>query len=701
MKRAVSFVILLLTVCPCVVSQVWTLEGPSSRHSHSAVYDPTSAQMIIFGGQQTTTNLDLNDTWLGVTSTTQNESFTQMFPTGTAPQGRFGHVATYDSISNRMTLFGGGLGNPGPCANDVWILDGANGKNGAPVWIAESPAGNLPAARLYAGGAYDPNSNSLIVFGGSNCASGYFNDVWVLSSANGNNGTPTWTQLATVGIAPAPRESASVIYDPVNNSLTLYGGDAGGAPFGDAWVLSNANGNGGTPTWTQLSPSGTAPLNRTGQSAVYDSVNNRMIIFGGANKSQTLVDSWVLTAANGNGVPSWVQLKPTGTSPSVSYHSAVYSQTLNQMFIFAGSSSTNKLQTNSHAFTLMNANGLKTPVKWTLGGPAVRYGQSAFYDNVTGNLFVWGGQHSKSNLDFNDYWQASGVIGSSNLNWKLLATKNGTPTPRFGHTGLYDSSSNRLMIFGGSATTAGTCQNDYHVLQHANNQGGSPSWIAITAAGTAPSPRALQASAYDPSTNTIMLFGGWDCGLTYFNDLWLLSNANDISGLPTWTQVVPAGVPPSPRESSTAIYDPNSNSLIVYGGDAGKVIFGDLWILSNANGTGGTPTWTQVTPLNNGPAARSGQTAIYDSVNNIMTIYAGFDGVHVLSDVWMLSGANGQSGAPSWTAGVSGQPRREHSSIYEPVSNTMITFGGSSSNNPLVPSADIYSLTDANGLRPK
>lgn len=690
--------ICLLALNPLLQAQTWSRQGPSSRHSQTAVWDASTSKMIIFGGQETTTNFDLNDVWLGATAVNENDSFIQTSPTGTPPQGRYGHVATYDSSTNRMMVFGGAEGMPAPCANDFWILDGANGAHGAPNWIAENPAGTAPAARVYSGGAFDPTSDSLIVFGGYDCASQYFNDVWVLSGANGEMGTPTWTQLSTSGRAPSPRESASVVYDSANNILIVYGGDSGSTTtYGDVWVLSNANGTGGTAVWTQLSPSGTAPMSRTGQSGVYDSTNNRMIIFGGANRSQTLVDSWILTSPNGLGSPSWIQLKPAGTSPSTSYHSAVYNPALNQMYTFAGTSSADKLTTNSHSFALANANGLaQTTPKWTLGGPAVRYGQSIFYDSVTNDLFVWGGQHSRSNLNFADYWQASNVLRSGNLTWKIVAAKSGAPSARYGQTGLYDSGSNRLMIFGGST---GTCQNDYHVLQHANTQGGTPTWLAITPAGTKPPARTLQASAYDSATNTIIVFGGWNCSTTYFNDVWILSNANDVSAQPAWTLLQPAGTPPSARESSSAIYDPSSNSLIVFGGDAGgKNYFNDIWILSNANGTGGTPTWTQFLPLNNGPSVRSGHTATYDAANNIMTVYAGSNGTQVLSDLWMLSGANGQTGAATWTQSTSGQPRRLHSSVYDPTSNTMITFGGSSSINPLVPSADIYQLSDANGL---
>src|SRR5260370_10564755 len=421
MKLKISSILLFalssFAACtPLLNAQSWTLLGPPSRHSHSAVWDPVSAQMIIFGGVQTFTNTDLNDLWLGKTATNLNDSFSALAPTGTAPQGRYGHVATYDSVSNRMTVFGGGLGLPAPCANDVWILDGANGKSGTPNWIAVTPSGTAPVARIYSGGAYDPNSNSLIVFGGSDCAAGYFNDVWVLSNANGAVGTASWTQLTTSGTPPAARESGSVVYDSVNNVLMMYGGDAGGSPFRLVWIRSNSTCSRRTATPTQLSPTCTAPMARTGQSATYDTTNNRMTIFGGIISAVTLTDSWVLTFANGiGGTPAWSLIPTQGTAPSLAYHSAVYDSKLDNLYVFAGTSSAGKLTTNDHAFTLQGANGISAKgFKWFLGGPPARYSHAAFYDSVTNALFVYAGAHS-STLLFNDYWEASNVIGSSNL----------------------------------------------------------------------------------------------------------------------------------------------------------------------------------------------------------------------------------------------------------------------------------------------
>ena len=700
--KQLTYLVIVLSLCGAIAgAQVWTLEGPPTRHSHTAVFDPISAQMIIFGGQQTTTNSDLNDVWLGATSTNQSDSFTQLHPTGSIPAGRYGHVAAYDSNTNRMIVFGGATGSPAPCVKDVWILDGANGKSGASTWISQSPSGTAPVARAYAAGAFDPHSNSLIVFGGNNCANGYLNDVWVLSSANGEAGTPAWTKLTISGTAPSPRESASAVYDSVNNVLTVYGGDAGIA-FGDVWVLSNANGSGGTPTWRQLLPSGAAPNPRTGQTGVYDSVNNRMTIFGGLFNNVTLTDSWVLTSANGIGAPSWVQIKTTGTAPSLSYHSAVYNPTLAQMYVFAGKSTADKLQTNSHAFTLTGANGLTTGQRWILGGPAVRYSAATFYDLATNSVFVFGGQHALKNLNFNDYWQASNVIGSSNLKWTMLAPKGPNPSMRFGHTGVYDASSDRFMVFGGGGGFPSPCLNDYHVLQHANGQGGSPTWLTVGITGKIPAVRTLHASAYDSATNTLMIFGGYNCISTYFNDVWVLKNANDVTQ-PTWTQLIPSGTPPSVRESTSAVYDSTTNTLIVYGGDklygtnVGVTPLGDLWLLSHANGNGGTPTWTQLVPAGKGPSARSGHTAVYDAQNNLMTVFGGFDGKNVLTDAWVLSNANGTGGNATWAQLPSGLAHRYHSSQYVPTSNEMITFGGTTGLQPLVPVADVDTLTNANG----
>lgn len=332
---------LALSIMPTAgLAQTWTSKGPVPRSLHTAVFDPPTKRMIVFGGLPDA-SVNLNDVfWLqNASAVSRSESWQAVNPTGRKPDPRVGHAAVYDSTNSRMIVFGGGLGRSSPCENDVWVLSNANGSAGTPAWINTTPSGVAPAPRLFHTAVYDPNTNRMIIFGGADCFQTDYNDVWVLSNANGLGGTPAWTQLAP-GASPAPRSYASAVYNPTNNVMIVYGGEISGGAFpGDVWTLSNANGLGGTPAWTQLAPSG-APAARAGQSAIYDTVSNRMTIFGGQTSSGSdLNDAWVLSSANGlGGTPAWTQLNPAGSIPPAprAFHTAVYDPASNVMTIFGG-----------------------------------------------------------------------------------------------------------------------------------------------------------------------------------------------------------------------------------------------------------------------------------------------------------------------------------------------------------------------------
>jgi hypothetical protein len=118
--------------------------------------------------------------------------------------------------------------------------------------------------------------------------------------------------------------------------------------------------------------------------------------------------------------------------------------------------------------------------------------------------------------------------------------------------------------------------------------------------------------------------------------------------------------------------------------------------------TGGAPSWSQITPTNSGPVARTSHTAVYDPVSNNMTIYGGYTGSALLSDAWVLSNANGQGGNSTWTEinpTTAGTARRFHTAIYDPVHNQMNIFGGVSELSPFNTDDHAFSLTNANGVQ--
>ena len=157
------------------------------------------------------------------------QAWIQLAPTGGPPQDRVAPGAAYIPSANRLLIFGGypvhTAGSNVP-TNDLWALDGANG-SGTAQWtqLIPSDATGSPSGRLSAPMFYDPSSNRMILFGGESSANFYgLNDVWILTNADGLTGTPTWSQLSVTGSTPGPRTNLAAAYDPNTNRLIIYGG---------------------------------------------------------------------------------------------------------------------------------------------------------------------------------------------------------------------------------------------------------------------------------------------------------------------------------------------------------------------------------------------------------------------------------------------------------------------------------------------
>jgi RHS repeat-associated protein len=306
--------------------------APASRIYGALVYDAIDNEAILFGGDSFPTKY--NDVWRLSNANGQGSStWSQVSIPGTSPTARGGASAFYDSSTDRMIIYGGYSGTTAPCFGDVWALTNASGRSGTASWAQLSPSGGPPGLRFGHTSFYDSANNRMVISGGNNCFnSGVYSDVWVLSNANGLGGTPTWTQLTPSGPSPGLRDYSAAGYDPVNNRMIMFGGkwnpNVGVQSPGDVWVLNNANGLGGTPVWSQLTPLGTVPPEGATNAAVYDQITNRMLIFGaGSNDS----DTWILSNANGlAGAPVWNRLGPFSTlpppranSPSASAYDAV------------------------------------------------------------------------------------------------------------------------------------------------------------------------------------------------------------------------------------------------------------------------------------------------------------------------------------------------------------------------------------------
>ena len=350
-------------------------------------------------------------------------TWTLLFPTNILDE-RAAAAAVYDTPTNSLVVFGGASGSA--VVNDVMALSNANGI-GTSNWTTVIPNGDSgsPPARTYHSAVYDAAHSRMIVFGGctftGEFCTAYQNDVWVLNNANSVSGTPTWVQLAPSGTPPAPRWGHGAAYDPVTNEMIIYGGDNQDVTFSDTWVLSNANGSGGTPVWKPLSPKNGPPTGQDSPSVVYDPANNILIEFAGNTQgfSGDTNSVWTLSHANGlGGTPVWKRLLakgPAGLPPKRDGHVAAYDVANNRMMIFGGNANTDTgFPQLNDAWVLTNPNGIGGKPQWNRlkpsgTKPGGRTAHVGGYDSANNRLIIYGG--GSWDADFFSTWVLTGANG--------------------------------------------------------------------------------------------------------------------------------------------------------------------------------------------------------------------------------------------------------------------------------------------------
>ena len=123
-----------------------------------------------------------------------------------------------------------------------------------------------PPAREAAAMVYDENFKNVVLFGGEGNG-GLRNDTWIWTGGDINS----WEEVEP-GTAPAIRKHAAMAFDPVSNSVILFGGQGQSGVLGDTWRWNGS-------VWTQVTGLTTSPSARGGAQMAYDGQN--LVLFGG------------------------------------------------------------------------------------------------------------------------------------------------------------------------------------------------------------------------------------------------------------------------------------------------------------------------------------------------------------------------------------------------------------------------------------
>lgn len=304
------------------------------------VLDARRDQAIVIGG--TSAGLLLNDVWrLEGLDGGSAASATLLQPHGEAPAPRWGHAAAYDSLTDRVIVFGGALGHSAPCANDVWLLENASGRRGRPHWRRLSTAGTVPAPRANHSAVYDAATSRLIVFGGHDCFTVRFNDVWILTRANGVGGPATWVNASIDTSRPSPpaRSNHQAVLNAALDRLIVFGGvDADGGALDDAWTLTASHSSANRHAWQKVVTSERPPPTYCHASG-YAADEDVLIVFGGNTGGHASGDVWLLEHGASLRSPRWRRSNlPVSPGLARACHAGVYNERRDQFFVIGGES---------------------------------------------------------------------------------------------------------------------------------------------------------------------------------------------------------------------------------------------------------------------------------------------------------------------------------------------------------------------------
>ena len=659
-----------------VDNELWFLEAASpawipidewttARYDHSSVMT-ASGRAVVFGGY--TGTLGLND--LRAYDTQASSSSWYEISTCCPPTARWSHTAVITS-TGRMWIFGGWDGSSN--YNDLWYVDV---EDPSPAWAQASPSGNIAARSEHV--AVISAAGRMWVFGGRDISGGSrLNDLYYIDL---ESGSPEWVQAMASGVAPSARGKPSAGMNDAGLYMVIFGGwaDSGGLQD-DLHYLDLQDQT--MPTWYQVSTSRKPPARADAAAVLTNEL--RFWPFGGNGVCQQRIDDvWFINLQAAT--PNWVEVSPISTSGSPSarqFHSALLTRQ-GDIFLSGGktgagvatdvwylvgvaanATASTTASTTRSTSTSTTTTAIIVSLRWTEvfpsgGMPTARTYHSANVDE-SGKMWMYGGWHLGGGLD--DTWYID--LQDSMPMWTQLYP-NSTPGGRTRHASFLDETG-RMWIHGGfdsSLTIVGS-------LWMLDTQASAPNWTEMTDG----LPRLRDHSAVITNTSQVYMHGGYG-GIGYCCERSSLYtfNLQDVQSYSDMSGSI-SGSSPGNRHMHIAVLS-TSNRMWIFGGLQAGSKMNDLRFVDLDEAS---PSWIEVSPTGELPAARDGHSGILTNTERLW-IYGGTDTTNnFLNDIWFID-LQDISNTPFWME-VSAQnapsARNRHSAVFSSMSE-MWVFGG-------------------------
>jgi len=649
-----------------------------AKRGGTLVYDRKNKRYVFFGGYNGTTRF--NEVWAKYMDVPGN-TWQLITPTGTAPVARNLHGATYvegtsGSLKAGMYVWGGADPND---RQDMFYLDLTT--PGSESWTTVTQT-NTPTTRSYlnrqmvstpasSGGS---DLTHVYLFGGWPGAS-RSNDMYRCVFNPASPGSVTWTTLKTNGQAgnPTGRSGGVLDYKPSTHKLYLFGGNTGSAMLSDFWEYDIA-GN----TWTNTSPTGTAPTGTEFPAGGYDAINNRFWFSGGwaTDGSYTTNRNNIGYINDVGGSESYVEVRANAafsggdqTFPGHMFSGNIVDTDKGWLVLFQMATPDSGAERYDYIIDFRDTATSNFPVYSiadgeylnsrdamgsTLDETANEWIQTGGFEDMYDDATIPNGSHG------GDVW----TYNATNNQWRY-AVQGYKALPQLeGQVVVWDSVRGRAIVFGGLNGVEGQANGVYSLTR---DTVGNYAVKQLFPTGTRPAPRWLGVGVFDSARNRAIFALGSN-GSSLFNDVWQLDFSSSAEG--AWSQLTPTG-------SVTAVTGPafgenkSAKRLYIHAGATNASLTTVSTQTAYLDYTNVNPTWTTISTTNG--LGRRTPAADFDETNNAFIVYGGFNGTDVIGATSTLM--VGSSTVWNHNYPIS-YPANRRSTIGQFISGKFYVFGG-------------------------